>query len=327
MKRQYWQFIVIFMLCASFFAGENLADSGKGYIALLVEAKGTVRLKRKGAEKFATAAWGSYIYEGDQLQTGGDSKAALLFSNGNMIALHSNGSITLTQQGEENALTPPTKQSKLASKMKPDPKRITLDSLTYQKLLTRRTQNGEIQILPAVRSLAETIIYPRQTAIRQRQPRFTWHPVKDARSYKITLQNSEKTLWSMTTSDTVMSYPGNQTLLDYGCDYTWSVFRIDGFDTVKTAINHFRVLSFDEIQELLKIENKIENLTPKSDVYYYEFLRAVAYEQYGLRNEAISQFQWLYQMNPGSAFLRDALTRLYNDLGLYQQALVSFTKI
>jgi len=320
MNRQYLQLMLGALLCLSLSIESVIADAGTGYIALVIELKGTVLIKRKHVEKFENAIWGSYVYEGDQVQTKSKSEVSLLFSNGNMIALNENSSMTLKKQAENDKLIPRTKESKDAAKMSPEPERLSFDSLTYQKLVIRKTKDGQIQIYPGIRQSGETLLFPRQTAIRNRRPTFVWHELSNTQKYKIVLYNDERRLWSYLTEENQLPFPVNILALDYNQSYTWTLYKINHFDTIRVASTCFHVLNFEEIKRVTEIEDKIKNMKANSEENYCEFLKAVAYEKFGLRYEAMAKLKQLSEKNPAAPFPHEAIARLYYDIGLYTLA-------
>lgn len=330
MIRRYLQLMVGALLCLILLIESVLADAGTGYIALIIELKGTVLIKRKNAQKFEQAIWGSYVYEGDQVQTKSKSKVSLLFSNGNMIALNENSSMTLMKQSEHDKLVPKTKESKDAEKMSPEPERLSLDSLTFQKLTIRTTKDGKIQIYPGIRPLilqpTEALLFPRQTNIITQRPIFIWEALDNCQKYKIVLYNDKQRLWSYVINETQLRFPDEKPPLEYNQSYTWTLFKINQFDTIKVAATYFYILSLEENKKVVEIEVKIKQMQNTSEENYCEFLQAVAYEKFGLQYKTMAQFEQLIELNPKSPFPHEARARLYHDIGLYTLAYQEFEK-
>ena len=72
----------------------NNAQSSASALAVISDVKGSVYLNKAGGDEALKVVFGTQLVQGDQVMTGKKAGVTMLFSNGNLISLGGNSSIT-----------------------------------------------------------------------------------------------------------------------------------------------------------------------------------------------------------------------------------------
>ena len=88
--------IVLFLFVFSFSQMHTVwAEEKTNVAAVVTSVSGTLLVLPYKTEKWVEATKGMFLYEGDQLKTGANSKAAITFANGIELKINENSTFTI----------------------------------------------------------------------------------------------------------------------------------------------------------------------------------------------------------------------------------------
>jgi len=90
-----WLLIFCFLLHNSVISRIAWAQEKTNVAAIVTSISGRLEVLPYGTEKWAEARKGMFLYEGDQLKTGANSKAAVTFANGIELKINENSTFTI----------------------------------------------------------------------------------------------------------------------------------------------------------------------------------------------------------------------------------------
>lgn len=289
-------------------------------IALITDIRGNVSVRRAGMSDFTRCRWGTQLYESDCVKTDASGGVAILFNNGNLINLGPGGTITVARgpsslsSGVESARA---LEGDLVADLSP--------------IQVKRASDEDLGALAGLRS-GETekelvLISPCRTMICTQRPSFSWNASKSFENFKVTLYNSEGSLWSVDIKETMISYPEDEPPLEFGQYYFWNVEGEQLIDTYKSESIGFSVLSKEEIDDFNIQRKRIEaffEANPESPTYRY--LIGLVYERKGMLDEAIRSFEDIARSHTDSPILYETLGRLYHGKGQKDKAIAALQK-
>jgi hypothetical protein len=145
-------------------------------------------------------------------------------------------------------------------------------------------------------------IEPFRTAVRHTRPRFSWSPVREARSYRVAVFNADydEIAHSETLNDTSWT---PATPLPAGVDLSWHVVAVTDAGELSSAGSDraeavFRVLTSKERNAIAAAEEQDHGS---------HFLRGLLYSRYGLLHDAAREFRRVREQNPDSPIARELL--------------------
>jgi hypothetical protein len=289
-------------------------------LAVITELRGDILVKKSTMKDFQKGVWGTQLFEDDQVKTSKESEVSLLFSNGNLISLGSNSTITISKgpsSTEQN-----TKSVKnIQTNMLADISTVTV----------RRTDEGNVGALAGLRSANEdqkvNILAPCNTVIRSNQPSFSWQSSGKFDTYVVTLYSSDGPLWSKEITKNELNYPVDKEQLDYGKSYFWQVEGKELFDSYKSSSIGFSVLKKEDVEEAEIYQKNMSDLfkdNPESSSYH--FIMGSYYMKKGLLEDAIREFEMILGMNPDSPVSHEILGKLYQEVGQKDRAIAELQK-
>lgn len=286
-------------------------------LALLTDLNGEVFVKAARAAEFKKAPWGTQLYAGDVVRTSSAGSACILLTNNNLIALGPGSSMTISE-----------------SPTSPQKKPITISGISSEQLVDlsgltmRSTREGEVVALAGLRagisdrSLEQ--VSPRNSAIRSVRPSFSWRSNVRAEKYKVKLYNSQGLLWTKETTGTTTEYPGGEEPLKYGEKYFWQVEGLSLVDSYQSTSVGFSLLSIEELSYVESQENNLNtSFCDDTSATSHYFLAGTLYQQKGLLEESIAQFEIVAQRYPDAPAAYEVLGKLYSDVGLKDKAIAA----
>jgi hypothetical protein len=254
---------------------------------VLVQVKGSLKLKRPGWAVYAPVVFGKYLYAGDLLDLGKSSSAKVVCSD---LTLHK----VRTGIG-----TVPCSASRIVLKR----------------------ENGSV-INPtrgwASDDSSRVVLSPRNTKLITTHPILRWTAVKGARAYKVLVRGKDLRWSTVVSSSTELVYPQEAPRLKAGVDYRLVVIADEGRTSDQSGVGiSFSVLKGDDKKVVLKEQKQIENLRLPAGTT--QFLIAHLYTDRGLYAEAIERLEGVSQ-NFRMAAVQKLLGDLRIDIGLPQQA-------
>jgi len=290
------------------------------YIALIMDIKGEVLVKKAKRVEFEKALWGMQLYEGDKLKTLKNAELSLLFSDNNLVSLGPNSTITI---------------SKSPSSIKKSKKPIlNMDNelmADISMLTLRRTSGGDLGALAGLRTGdTEQILElqsPRNSKIKSTQPTFIWNSKGEYDEFRVTLYDSNGPVWTREVKKTQLDYPKNENSLEYGKSYFWHVEGIELFESQKSQNQGFSILTHDEVH---KVEEQEKNVKKQFDGQVnnnsYHFILGAYYQKKGLLADAIKKFELISKMNPNAPLPHEILGNIYKKIGLKDMAIAELQK-
>jgi len=311
------QLVCLFFLSTSLTLYSQQTDQ---CLAVITELKGEVLFKKAAGTEFTKAAWGSQLFQGDQVRTSANSEVSLLFSNGNFVTLGPDGSMAISGK------KPPETKSDANVKNISSAMLVNISGLTLKK-----QNKKDVGALAGLRS-ADTeqsieLTSPYNTLIKTNRPSFSWTAKEFYDKYIVNLYSSKGLIWSKKVSGNKMNYPENEKELVFGESYFWNVEGEGLVDNVKSASQKFSVLSPQKSKEVADQEAMI--MSTLKDVSESSNLHSVLgayYINQGLLQDAINEFQAISKINIDATLPHEILSSLYTDVGNKDKAIEELQK-
>lgn len=286
-------------------------------LALLTDLRGEVFVKVAHGTDFKKAPWGTQLYAGDVVKTSNTGSASILLANNNLIALGAGSSITVSESSTGSQNKPKTISGISSENL------MDLSGLTM-----RSTGEGEVVALAGLRGRGSDLsieqLSPRNSAIRSLTPTFSWRCNVQVEKFKVKLYNNHGLLWTKEINQTAIEYPKDERPLNYGEKYFWQVEGLALVDSYQSANIGFSLLSKENVA---LTENEVRSLknsfSDDSTATSYHFLAGTLYQQRGLLEESIAEFETVAQRYPDAPAAHEVLGKLYNDVGLKDKAIAA----
>lgn len=293
----------------------SLAQKSSSILAVVSDVSGTVLLKKANENEARRVVFGMQLAEGDQLNTEKKGSVAMLFSNGNLISLGPDRSITVSE----------TEMGDQAVKVN--------EGLAggFSDLAMRQDQSGDMGVLIKLRNdeTSQELIpgSPCNTRISTNKPDLSWESFKKADEFKVRLYNSNGLVWEKETTEKHLIFPENEAGLAYGESYFWNVEGLDLIDSFKSQNQKFTILSEVTINEVEMEEKKLNGIfqeDPNSSSLHS--LLGTYYAKAGLYEDAIREFELVRDANPESTLPHEILGGLYSTVGKKDMAIAELQK-
>ncbi len=289
------------VMCLLWFAAPDLQPVPAVITALV----GDVRIIRQADTVEIAAHHLDHLFDGDSIITG-DGRATVLFRTGafTVIKQHTAALVTLLDAGTVRA-----RKTGLDTDME-----------TFARLF-HEASDAEDHDLETVMAIGQdsstmTIYAPGNTALCTDRPDILWGNVPGANWYAVTIEQGRQTLNDIATTDTFLPYPTQHDSLGAG-SYVLRIIAFHNNDSLNGRIHQFTVLTADKIEKAERCIDDIESKSP--DSYTARLLSAMVYERYGMKTEAIDNYQVLVMEQP-VPFLVRTLALLYAHVGMPKTA-------
>ncbi len=302
-------------------AGLTLFSQQTGQcLAVITELKGEVHFKKAADTEFIKAAWGSQLFQGDQVKTSAGSEVSLLFSNGNFVTLGPNGSMAVSGKKSPES-KPDANVRNISSAMM-----VNISGLTLKK-----ENKKDVGALAGLRSgdseQSIELASPYNTLIKTIRPSFSWTVKESYDKYIVNLYSSKGLVWSRKVSGKALDYPENEKELVFGESYFWNVEGEGLIDNDKSSNQKFSVLSAERSKEVADQEALImKTLSDKSESSNLHSVLGAYYISQGLLQDAINEFQAVSKINTEATLPHEILSSLYTDVGNKDKAIEELQK-
>jgi hypothetical protein len=276
--------------------------------AVLTSCKGPVTIVRAGGASAAT--FGATLVEGDEVKTGADAEAEIMFASGNWVQVGANSSMKI--KGQPGA--------------KPQEQNFEV----VQNFLKLKSSEGTSSISglrSGDKSSALVATSPCQTKVREVRPTFRWTAEDPSLELNFVLYNESGVHWQSTiSSGTSVAYPNDAPALVPGVSYSWTLETADPLVSppLRTPASFFEVIAPTDVEALNKDLASIDAKKPGPTTYH--LLRASLYFDRGLVSDAITETQAAVATDPDNPSLHAILGRLYAETGQTEEAMDEMEK-
>jgi hypothetical protein len=191
-------------------------------IAIVTQLAGSVQLRRRGLTRSLRQA--ALLNVGDVIIADNGGRAVIYQAYAPVIRVEGGETRTIAN------LSPPAPQEALRPEEFARLKRHHLNA-------RQNRANPSPGVMGGPQDTVLTLLEPRASVVLEKRPTFTWTTVKQATLYVINVYNSnEEVIWTAETTDTRITYPENQPLLQPG-EYKWDVTaRLDTRGSAKSSL-------------------------------------------------------------------------------------------
>ena len=283
-------------------------------LAMLIVCKGDVKVVRNGGVE-VMGTFGLQLEAGDEVRTGADSGAEILFENDNLIAIGANSSMVVKGQKTDANTAVADKSFQVVQNF------LKLKDAEGTRTLAQLRSGAKEEELNAVS--------PQQTKIIPGRPTFHWNTSDAAAELKLTLYDEAGVVWKQNVKgDNKTTYPADAQPLAAGASYSWTLETTDPlrYPPLRTSAAFFEILAQDDAG---KLNASLAQVTPEARVSKssYHILRASLYFEYGLMEEAIEETRMALENDPDNPTLHSILARLYAETGRTDEAIGEYDRL
>ena len=289
--------------------------------AVLTSCRGSVTVTRAGGEA-TVATFGLALNDGDEVRTGADAEAEIMFAAGNWVSVGPSSSMRI--KGHTGA--------------KPAAK----DAGSFEvvnNFLKLKSSEGSSSI-SGLRSgdKASTLVpvAPVQTKVRDARPTFTWKTDDPSLELRFTIYHESGVHWQSDIAEAAspssrqghaaLAYPTDAPALTPGVSYSWTLETSDPLVSppLRTTAAFFEVIAPDDVTALEKELAAIEEKKPGEVTY--RLMRASLFFDRGLMADAIGETETAVATDPENGSLHAILGRLYAETGRTHEAIQEIQK-
>ncbi len=281
--------------------------------AVLTSCKGPVSVARAGGGT-VSATFGLALNDGDEVKTGADAEAEIMFAAGNWVQVGANSSMRI--KGRPGAT---------ASSSDSDEKFEVVQNFLKLKSSEGTSSIGGLR--SAEKASALTALAPVQTKVRDARPTFRWKIEDPSVELRFTLYDESGVHWqSDVTGATSVAYPTDAPALEPGVSYSWTLETTDPLVSppLRTQAAFFEVIAPDDAADLDAELSAVD--TEKPGPVTYHLMRASLYFDRGLVEDAIRETETAVASDPDNGALNAILGRLYAETGRTKDAVEALQK-
>ena len=306
MPRRFWLIFTLALVCVSSAAA---ADP----IAFLVALRGKVEVTPALAKQPQRATLGRPLERGDRVIVGPASGASIFFSEGNVIELAENSSVSVG--------------GRVAAKGKPELSAEVFSNVS--KFITGGSRQTGLMALAPMRGAGDApvpiIVAPRRTEITDDRPSFDWRLIEGATRYRVTLSGDQGELWNREATIDSLAYPADVPALAPDTDYLWQVQAFSDRGPLRDEDSYFRVLSPKEAEAVHDHIARIRSSAGGNGQAAHYLMGSYLFGR-GLYRDACAEFEALCRLAPETAGAHEALGNAYRAVGLMDLAATEFQK-
>lgn len=286
-------------------------------LAVLMSRQGEVSIVRGGAPE--AAQFGSHLEAGDEIRTGADSSADILFAEGHSIHLGAGSNLTV-QASRRGASAPGSDAGSGKGGFRAVQRFIKLkESRGTSTLATLRSAAGPAALEPAG---------PCQTRVREARPLFRWRASRPLGGLKLAVYHEGGVHWQAEVpAGEELAYPPEAPALAPGVRYSWTVETTDPllFPPARSRACFFEVLADAERAEVAAALEAPAgaDLSPAA----LSLLRAGVLYDHGLLDEAIEATRAAMATDASDPGLRSILAHLYVETGRVTEAVAEYDQL
>lgn len=293
-----------------------LAARAEDPVAVLVSLGGDVSVARSDGS-VEGGSFGLQLHAGDEVRTGPDSHADLLFSGGQSVALGPASSMRM--QGID--------QSEDSSGGAPSPGRFG-SVQRYLQLREARGTSSVAQLRAGGGGAELRALAPCQSAVRDPRPRFQWDAPEALGEVELTVYGPDGEHWSGAAgAEGMFRYPEDAPRLLPGVRYSWTVESTDPLQipSLRSRAAYFEVVDDAQAKGLAAALEDIEALELSASGS--GMLMASVYYEHGFLSAAIEHTEKLIEADAGDPAIRSILAQLYVEAGRVEDALVQLDQL
>lgn len=281
-------------------------------IAIIAAMEGKVEVTIPDSDTPKRAAFGMQLEKGDRVSVGKGATATLLFSDGNVIELSEQSSVTVSTSIEKSD------KNELPGEVYDKVNRYITGGFRETGLVAQMKMRG-------VEHSRNFIISPRETSILDTRPKLTWGSAKGASRYIVTLSSDEGDLWKLEVTDTSLIYPATAPNLLDDAFYIWEVEARSDVKPLSRESTDFHVLPSTMVDQVRADMAAIEEILG-DDSPALHFVSGSYLSSLGLYQDALEHFQILCRLSPKTPGPYEALGNLYAEIGLNDFASIEYQK-
>jgi hypothetical protein len=275
--------------------------------AVLTSCRGSVMVTRAGG-KATVATFGLSLNDGDEVRTGANAEAEIMFAAGNWVSVGPNSNMKI--------------------KSRPGSSEPAADSGSFEvvsnflKLKSSEGSGSISGLRSAEKASALVPVSPVQTKVRGANPTFTWKIDDPSLELRITVYNESGVHWQSDITDaSSLAYPADAPALTPGVSYSWTLETTDPMVSppLRTTAAFFEVIAPADVAALDKELAQID--AEKPGEVTYRLMRASLFFDRGLVEDAIDETETALASDPDNASLHAILGRLYAETGRTQEAM------
>jgi hypothetical protein len=300
------------MLTALLLAGVVLSATPGAPVAMVLESRGSIKLKSGQAEP-RVPAFAELLSESDELSLSGPGDLTVVYlADGHREHLKAAGTVTigatgcLPHEAVETELPPSAEQKALVQGLKQ----------------LGRTDRGAVAVFRSPESAPPSGMVPAYGGtVLGLSPTFAWPAVEGAQRYAVDVwaADAKQPLWSAETSKPTIEYPATAAKLQRDEQYIWRVVAhasadagAEGGDVV---VSKFSVLPATAAAELAALNRPQSNSSPTDLI-----LLLGVYKAYRLYDQAIEAGRQLVRQMPKAAEVHLLLADVYTLAGRADEA-------
>jgi hypothetical protein len=276
---------------------------------VLTSCKGPVTIIRAGGATTA-ATFGTSLLEGDEVKTGADAEAEIMFAAGNWVQVGANSSMRIKAQ-------PGSK-----------PREQNFDVVqNFLKLKSTEGTSSISGLRSGDKSSALVAVSPCQTKVRDARPVFAWNAEDPSLELRLVVYNESGVHWQSDVANvTSAAYPADAPALVPGVSYSWTLETSDPLVSppLRTTASFFEIIAPNDVASLEKELASIDAQKPGATSYH--LMRASLYFDRGLVADAITETKAAVAADPENASLHAILGRLLAETGRTDEAMQEMEK-
>jgi hypothetical protein len=287
-------------------------------LAVLMSCSGEVTVVKLDGAKFK-GTFGQPLEAGDEIRTGKEAGADILFENGNYISVGANSSMTV--RGPKSGGAEPAKpMGDNGFEM-------------AQNFLKLKSAEGTSSISglrsAGVDDEALQPVSPLKTRVLDDRPTFVWKTGNPAEELQLTVYSEGAVHWKRNVKGvTELTYPEDAPALAAGPSYAWKLESTDPlrYPPLSSQAAFFEIIPDDERSDLQSTLKRIEqdgSLAPASR----HVMRASVFFSRGLLANAVAETEEAVELAPADPSLKSILARLYSQVGRTAEAAVLYDQI
>jgi len=282
-------------------------------LAVLMARQGEVRVVRGGAS--LDGQFGMHLNAGDEVRTGADSSADVMFAAGHAVHLGPGSSVTV--QGARAAAPAPAQETGAFASMQRFLK--LKESRGTSSLATLRSAGGADELQP---------VAPCQTKVREARPTFRWRADPSAGPLRLTVYHDGGVLWQAdAAAGDACAWPADAPAPEPGVRYSWTVETTDPlrFPPLRSPASFFEVIGDAQARALdaALAAAVTGDLSPAGRAT----LRASVLYEHGLLDEAIAAVSEALSAGADDPDLRSILAHLYVQSGRVNEAMAEYDRL
>jgi hypothetical protein len=281
--------------------------------AVLTSCRGPVTIVRAGGESLA-ANFGLSLGDGDEVKTGADAEAEIMFAAGNWVTVGPNSSMKI--KGRPGGAAKPAKEAGSFEVVN-----------NFLKLKTSEGSGSISGLRSGEKAAALVPVSPVQSKVRDTHPTFTWTANDPSVELRIAVYDNSGVQWQSDVSGaTAFAYPTDAPTLKPGVSYSWTLESTDPLVSppLRTTAAFFEILAPEDATALDTELAAIDQKKPGATTYHV--LRASVFFDRGLVADAIGETEKAVAADPDNNSLHAILGRLYAESGRTQDAMQQMQK-